>query len=154
MMWNVVTMNEEILSIIKDVRKHGSFSGSALIRLNSLCGERFWKALQAVVNDLVKRYIFTPSGREAWVVVGKKRDYRVLSEVYCDCDDFYINVTVKRRAAVCYHILAKMLAEALNVFSEIQVDDMMFETLKEEWELLPEPRSSRTKSKEGSLRKS
>jgi len=131
-------MNEEITNTLKEVQRHRRLSGSDLVTLNRVCGERFWKALQAVVNDLVKKYVFEPSGREVWIVVGRSREYPVLSEIYCDCEDFYINVIVKRRADMCYHILAKSLAEALGVFSEVRIDDMSYDTLRAEWESLPQ----------------
>lgn len=135
-------MKEEIITMLKEVQRKHSLSGTALITLNRLCGKRFWRALQAVSDNLVKRYLFEPSGREAWIVVGKNRDYRVLSEIYCDCEDFYVNVIVKRRAEFCYHILAKILAEALGVFADINVDDMMHDTLVKEWGTIPKPRLS------------
>jgi predicted nucleic acid-binding Zn finger protein len=140
-------MKKEIATTIKSIRKNKSISGPELVALERYCGDRFWKALQAVTNDLVKKYIFEPSGREAWIVVGKTRDYRVLSDIYCDCEDFYINVIVKRSANLCYHILAKVLAEALSIFSEIRVDDMMYDTLRVEWETLPAARSTRKSEK-------
>lgn len=136
-------MNEQIKKILKEIHRSRGLSGPVLETLNQLCSDRFWKALQAVANKQVKRYIFEPSGREAWIVVGKNRDYRVLSEVYCDCEDFYINVIVKRRAEVCYHILAKALAAALKIFGEIRVDDMMYDKLRAEWEAIPSPRTQR-----------
>ncbi|MFX1563702.1 MAG: hypothetical protein ACFFDP_10415 [Promethearchaeota archaeon] len=140
-------MKEEILTVLKEVQREHSLSGTALITLNRLCGKRFWRALQAVSDNLVKRYLFEPSGREAWIVVGKNRDYRVLSDIYCDCEDFYVNVIVKRRAEFCYHILAKILAEALGAFSDVNVDDMMHDTLIKEWGAIPKPRiSNKTKT--------
>ena len=81
-------MNGEFESTLKGIKERHAISGSDLLVLTQHCGDRFWKALQAVAKDLVKKYIFEPSGREAWVVVGKARDYRVLSELYCDCEDF------------------------------------------------------------------
>jgi hypothetical protein len=45
---------------------------------------------------------------------------------------------VKRKADLCYHILAQILAEALTIYSEIRVDDMRYETLRTEWETLQE----------------
>jgi predicted nucleic acid-binding Zn finger protein len=143
-------MKKEINAAINTIRKNQCISGPDLATLARLCGDRFWKALKAVANDLVKKYIFEPSGREAWIVVGKARDYRVLSEIYCDCEDFYINVIVKRSTDLCYHILAKILAESIRVFSEIRVDDMMYDNLRVEWETLPEVRSTR-KPKKGSI---
>ncbi len=132
-------MKEEILSAIEDVKRERSISGSTLVKLDGILGERFWKALQAVTSSLVKRYLFEPSNREVWVVVGKNRDYQV-NDLYCDCDDFYFKVVIKRRAESCYHILAKLLAEALELFSEIRVGDEMYDTLREEWRILPQKR--------------
>jgi predicted nucleic acid-binding Zn finger protein len=141
-------MNTELEVALKSIRKHQAISGSDLHIIAQYCGERFWKALHAVAEDLVKKYIFEPSGRQAWVVVGKSRDYRVLSEVYCDCEDFYINVIVKRTADLCYHILAQILAEALKTYAEIRVDDMMYDTLRTEWEMLLEKPSAQKSKKE------
>ena len=140
-------MKDELNRTLEKIAKTQCLTGSDLVTLSQLCGERFWKALQAVASDLVKKYIFEPSGREAWIVVGKTRDYRVLSQIYCDCEDFYINVIVKRDADLCYHILAKILADALAGFSEIRVDDMMFETLSQEWEALEESQSAQKKNR-------
>jgi predicted nucleic acid-binding Zn finger protein len=134
-----VLMKEEILSVIEDIKRERSVSGSTLVALNRLGGERFWKALKAVTSSLVKRYLFEPSKREVWVIVGKNRDYLV-SDFYCDCDDFYFNCVIKRRAKSCYHILAKLLAEALGLFSDISVGDDMYDTLREEWQILPQKR--------------
>ena len=148
-------MNEEITKALSEIQHHHRLSGPVLVTLNRLCGERFWKALHDVANDLVKKYVFEPSGREAWIVVGKSREYTVLSEIYCDCEDFYINVIVKRRADVCYHILAKSLAEALEVFSEIRADDMSYDTLRTELESLPlQRRPSKRAPREGEVGKS
>ncbi len=141
-------MKREIESALNSLRKHQAISGSDLQTLSQHCGDRFWKALQAVAKDFVKKYIFEPSGREAWVVIGKSRDYRVLSEIYCDCEDFYINVIVKRTVDFCYHILAQILAQALGTFSEIHVDDMRYDALRDEWEMLIEKPSTQKSKKE------
>ena len=132
-------MKEEVLSVMEEVRRDRSITGAMLVKLDGLFGERFWKALQAVTASLVKRYRFTPSNREVWIVVGKNRDYLV-NDFYCDCDDFYFKVVIKRRAKSCYHILAKLLAEALNLFSDVHVGDEMYDTLREEWQILPTKR--------------
>ncbi len=141
-------MKSELESTLKSIKKHQAISGSDLQILSQHYGNRFWKALQAVAKDLVKKYIFKPSGREVWVVVGKSRDYRVLSEVYCDCEDFYINVIVKRNVNLCYHILAQILAQALDAYSEIRLDDMRYNGLRDEWETFIEKPPSQKSKKE------
>ena len=143
-----IAMKEDLVKALKDVKRRKYLTGPLLVELNRLCSDRFWKAIKAVANDLVKRYVFEPSGRETWIVVGKNRDYRVLSEIYCDCEDFYINVIVKRSVDFCYHILAQILAEALGTFSELRVDDMKYDTLRAEWEMIPEKPPSQKSKKE------
>ncbi|MEM2109671.1 MAG: hypothetical protein QW327_04205 [Candidatus Odinarchaeota archaeon] len=96
-------------------------------------GERFWKALKAAVDGLIKKYVFTPSNRVEWIIVGKKRDYLLVSELYCGCEDFYINVVLRKNAIVCYHILARRIAEALGCFEEIKVEDNKYEKFMCEW---------------------
>ncbi len=96
-------------------------------------GERFWKALKAVADGLIKKYVFTPSNRVEWVIVGKKRDYLIVSELYCGCEDFYINVVLRKNTLICYHLLARKLAEALDCFEEIRVEDDKYEKFMCEW---------------------
>jgi predicted nucleic acid-binding Zn finger protein len=46
-----------------------------------------------VKEKRVKKYIFKPSNRVRWIVVGRTRDYIVLPSVgYCSCEDFFFRV--------------------------------------------------------------
>jgi predicted nucleic acid-binding Zn finger protein len=84
----------------------------------------------------VKRYVFEPSGRVVWVVVGRESEYQVLPESgYCDCSDFYFRV-VDGEAGLCYHLMAQRLAEALVEYEEIREEDEFYEPLMEEWRRL------------------
>jgi predicted nucleic acid-binding Zn finger protein len=84
----------------------------------------------------VKKYIFEPSGRVVWVIVGRKSEYQVLPESgYCDCSDFYFRV-VDGEAGLCYHLMAQRLAEALEEYEEIREEDEFHAPLHEEWRRL------------------
>mgnify|MGYP005831076091 CR=1 FL=1 len=113
--------------------KTNSISGDALRYFSESFGERFWRGLKAAVDGQIKKYIFLPSNRIEWIMVGKKRDYLIISEFYCSCEDFYINVVLRRSVKYCYHILAKKLAEALKSFEEIKVEDTKYERFMCEW---------------------
>ena len=86
--------------------------------------------------NLVKKYVFEPSGRIVWIVVGRERDYQVLPEVnYCTCEDYYFRV-LDGEILLCYHLLAQKLAEALGKYEEIKESDSLYETLTAEWRFI------------------
>jgi predicted nucleic acid-binding Zn finger protein len=95
--------------------------------------ERFWKALQKVLERGVKKYTFVPSNRTVWIVVGNKRDYLIISDLYCSCEDFYLNVVVRQTAKMCYHLLSKVLATTFEDYEQITVEDDRYEQLMKDW---------------------
>ncbi|MCS7140382.1 MAG: hypothetical protein N3F04_04735 [Candidatus Nezhaarchaeota archaeon] len=91
------------------------------------------KALKIVNEGRVKKYVFKPSNRIVWVVVGKKRDYWVIPRLYCPCDDFYINVVSRRKKVLCYHLIAQALAERWSKYETFHLTDEEGERLELEW---------------------
>lgn len=121
------------LDALEKVRRNKCISGEELEALAEELGERFWRALKAVAERKVKKYVFDPSRRVFWVVVGRKKDYLVISNFYCSCEDFYLNVVIRKSTFTCYHLLAKQLAEALEVYDVYVVSDEEYEPLIREW---------------------
>lgn len=81
----------------------------------------------------VKRYIFKPSGRVRWVIVGRERDYLVLPEApYCSCEDFYFRV-LHRQKPRCYHLEALEIARREKIYEEIEEEDSWYDRLMQEW---------------------
>jgi predicted nucleic acid-binding Zn finger protein len=102
-------------------------------RLRSIFGERFDKAWRLVEEKRIKRYIFNPSNRVAWIAVGRDGEYQILPLAgYCSCNDFYYRV-VDEETGLCYHLIAQRLAEALNSYEEINEGDEFFDILMAEW---------------------
>ncbi|MCR6623326.1 MAG: hypothetical protein HA488_01835 [Candidatus Verstraetearchaeota archaeon] len=85
--------------------------------------KEYLKAWNLVNRGGVKKYIFVPSGVERWIVEGKKRNYIVLPSIFCQCEDFYISVVIKKKKQICYHLLAQMVAEKTKKYKEIKVGD-------------------------------
>ncbi|MCS7143363.1 MAG: hypothetical protein NZ920_06235 [Aigarchaeota archaeon] len=87
-----------------------------------------------LVSELkVKRYVFRPSGRTRWVVVGRKFEYLVLPNVpYCSCDDYFFRV-LHRGKPSCYHIDAVRLARERGMYDEIEEEDAWYNLLMREW---------------------
>ena len=105
-------------------------------RLRTALGERFNKAWRLVEEGRVKKYVFEPSGRIVWIVVGRESEYQVLPESgYCDCSDFYFRV-VDGEAGLCYHLMSQRLADALDSYDDVRESDEFYEQLMTEWRYL------------------
>ncbi len=122
--------------VCDELRSSRNLTRAQWERLRSALGERFDRAWQAVEQHRVKKYVFEPSGRTAWIVVGRESEYQVLPlSGYCDCSDFYFRV-VDGEAGICYHLTAQKLAEALEAYDEVREDDEFYAQLMAEWRWL------------------
>jgi len=117
----------------EEVARLGFLGPEQFKRLSELFGKRFQTAYKALEEGRVKRYVFNPSGRVVWVVVGREKDYEVLPEAgFCSCEDFYFKV-VEGKVSLCYHVIAQRLAEATTRFSLIKETDDVYDGLMREW---------------------
>jgi len=122
--------------VCSSIACHGQIPGWAVEKLKRTFGKRFENAAEAVEAVAVKKYIFEPSGRVVWIVVGKGRDYQIIPEAhYCSCEDFFYNV-VNGKASLCYHIIAQKIASALGKFELFRDPDETYEMLMREWRFI------------------
>jgi predicted nucleic acid-binding Zn finger protein len=104
-----------------------------LDRLSAAFGQRFTKAWEAVKDKRVKKYVFKPSNRVVWIVVGKGRDYLIMPAAdFCTCDDFYFRV-MDRQIHLCYHLIAQKLAATLENYELYEEEDGLYDVLMREW---------------------
>jgi predicted nucleic acid-binding Zn finger protein len=122
----------KLIGICQAIRAEGAISDTHIGLLEASFGaERVQKALDALNDSRIKRYVFQPSGRIVWIVVGKERDYLVMPVIdYCSCDDFYYQFD---HGHICYHIIAQKLAESTGRFDQFEDDDAFFDILIREW---------------------
>ena len=119
--------------ICRTAKTEGKLSGKNLTQLYDLFGQRFTKALEALKENRVKRYVFKPSNRTVWIVVGRERDYLIMPEAeFCTCDDFYFRV-LDKKVHMCYHLLTQKIAQNLGWFDMIEENDDCFDMLMNEW---------------------
>ena len=98
------------------VLKSKQLSNADQLLLLQVFHKRFTNALDAITNFRVHKYLFTPSTQVLWCVEGKTHEYQILpSAPFCACNDFYFRV-INREIFLCYHLLAFMLAHALNQY--------------------------------------
>jgi predicted nucleic acid-binding Zn finger protein len=124
---------QELKRICDRIRREKNITKEVVRELKKLFGDRAFRAIRAVQGRKVKKYIYMPSKRVRWIVVGRSREYMVLHEAeYCSCEDFYFLV-VSGFVPYCYHILAQKIAEALGRYDTIREDDSMYEFLSKNW---------------------
>jgi len=126
-------MNSDLENILDEISQDKKFSPNHLKYLIDEFNNRFWRALRKILEKGVKKYIFKPSNRIVWIVLGNRRDYLIISDLYCTCDDFYMKVVIKKTAKMCYHLLSKILADYLDYYEEINVEDERFNELMKDW---------------------
>ena len=120
-------------AICREAKAEGKLSGKNLTELYELFGQRFTKALDALKENRVKKYVFKPSGRIAWIVIGNERDYLIMAEAeFCMCDDFYFRV-LDKKIHLCYHLIAQKIARNLGWYETLEENDELYESLMKEW---------------------
>jgi predicted nucleic acid-binding Zn finger protein len=124
---------ETLNAICREAKTEGKLSGKSLNELYELLGQRFTKALEALRENRVKKYVFKPSGKIVWIVVGRERDYLLMPEAeFCTCDDFYFRV-LDRKVHLCYHLIAQKIARNLGWFETLEETDELHASLMDEW---------------------
>ncbi len=119
--------------VCEEATNNGKVTGNHLTQLSEALGSRFTKAWDAIKEERVKKYVFSPSGRIVWIVVGREREYQIMpAAAFCSCDDFYFRV-MDREANICYHLIAQKIAEALERYDKVEEEDRLYECLMEEW---------------------
>lgn len=119
--------------VCSEAGSEGSLRRDQWDLLKSTFGARFEKAWRLVSEKRIKHYTFKPSGRTAWIAIGRDAEYQMLPNArYCSCDDFYFRI-IAEGGGLCYHLVAQRLAEALNFYEEVSEEDEFFDSLIEEW---------------------
>jgi predicted nucleic acid-binding Zn finger protein len=120
-------------NICKEAKTKGKVTNKQLTQLSETLGLRFTKAWEALKEERVKKYVFSPSGRIVWIVVGREREYQIMPAAgFCSCDDFYFRV-MDQEVQICYHLIAQKIADALGIFDKIEENDESYAFLMKEW---------------------
>ena len=119
--------------ICEEAKTTGKLTDDHITQLSEALGSRFTKALEATQEERVKKYVFSPSGRIVWIIIGREREYQIMpAAAFCSCDDFYFRV-MDRETNICYHLIAQKLADTLGVYDKIEEEDRLYDCLMEEW---------------------
>jgi len=119
--------------VCEEAKTKGEVTGNQLTQLSEAFGSRFTKAWETLKEKRVKKYVFSPSRRIVWIVVGREREYQIMPAAgFCSCDDFYFRV-MDQEAHICYHLIAQKIADALEWYDKVEEEDRLYDCLMEEW---------------------
>ena len=123
----------QVLAELDKVRAEGGITKRKMAELHAGFGARFTAAWKLVKEGRVKKYVFQPSGRVQWIVVGKGGDYLIYElSGYCHCIDYFTSI-MDGKAKTCKHLIAQRLACSLGLYTVVEEKDENYERLMEEW---------------------
>jgi predicted nucleic acid-binding Zn finger protein len=131
----------QVLAELEKVKVGERISRRKADELRRAFGARFTAAWKLVKEGRVKKYVFKPSGKVQWIVVGRERDYIIYeASGYCSCDDFYMSI-MEGRAKACKHLIAQRLACELGLYEVVEEEDKKYGSLMEEWRKVERPQN-------------
>ena len=66
-----------------------------------------------------------------WEVEGKSKNYLIINSTFCECTDFQIRVLGREEKSICYHLLAKIIGEKLNLYDSREISEAEYEKILE-----------------------
>ncbi|MBN1330729.1 MAG: hypothetical protein JXA54_14755 [Candidatus Heimdallarchaeota archaeon] len=119
--------------IIEHITLGSKLSASDIEKLEEIFGDRLQKALEIITEKRVKKYLFRPSGIIRWIIIGHERTYLTIEHSFCSCQDFLYRALLKQDTPSCYHLLAREIADRINKYETIEIDDKLFESYMDQW---------------------
>jgi len=66
-----------------------------------------------------------------WEVEGRSRNYIIIEDNFCECTDFQVRVLGREEKSLCYHLLAKIIGEKLELFDSKELTDEEYDKMLE-----------------------
>jgi predicted nucleic acid-binding Zn finger protein len=117
----------------QEIRRANTIPDDLKTILEKTFTKRYTEASKLVDQGKVLQVRFSPSHRTIWVVKGRRADYQVVPEsMFCTCDDYYFRV-MGRKKQLCYHLVAQLLAEALDKQQQADMQDSSYAGFTAKW---------------------
>jgi predicted nucleic acid-binding Zn finger protein len=124
---------EAFPELLSKIKKGSKLSIKDIEFFEEIFGDRIQKALEVIGANGVKKYTFSPSGIFRWTVQGQGKEYLVIENSFCSCKDFLFTALLRKEAPSCYHLLAREIAEKIEQFENITIEDKSFDEYMKKW---------------------
>ncbi|MHA1344919.1 MAG: hypothetical protein ACTSVO_08080 [Candidatus Heimdallarchaeaceae archaeon] len=102
----------ELLTIIGKEKRLTEVLENEILSIFNTRGENAIKVLKE--NNLKK--LILDEIISIWEIMGRSKTYIVIENNFCECTDFQFRVLRKGQKTLCYHLLAKIIGERLEIF--------------------------------------
>ena len=103
---------KELFKLIRNEKEFSEVIENEMISCFESRGENAAKVLKE--NKLHK--LMLDSKTSIWEVEGRSKNYTIIENNFCECTDFQIRVLNRGERLFCYHLLAKIIGEKLNIY--------------------------------------
>lgn len=101
--------------LFKLIKNEGDFSEVIENEIISVFESRGEKAAKVLKEKKLHKLILG-ANTCLWEVEGKSKNYAIVEDNFCECTDFQIRVLNRGERLFCYHLLAKIIGEKLNIY--------------------------------------
>ena len=115
----------ELLAIIGKEKNLTEVLENEIISVFDSRGENAVKILKE--NNL--QQLVLDENISIWEVKGRSKTYIIIENNFCECTDFQFRVLRKGQKALCYHLLAKIIGEKLEVFNTRHLSDEEYDQI-------------------------
>ncbi len=120
-------MLDKLTPVFREIQETGILAPEHIDEIEQYLPGKLTPALDLIAKNRITKLV-TDRGRVFWLVEGRTGTYLVFPDFHCTCTDFLMRGVLKNnKPMVCYHILARKLAEITGHFEETNVPESSFE---------------------------
>ena len=117
----------KLFTLIKKEEELSEITENEIISIFNARGEKAAKILKE--KKLHKLYL--SEDMVLWEVEGRSRNYIIIEDNFCECTDFQVRVLGREEKSLCYHLLAKIIGEKLELFDSKELTDEEYDKMLE-----------------------
>ena len=121
---------EKLAKLFTLIRKEAELSEITENEIISLFDSKGEKAAK-ILKEKKLHKLAIDKDMYIWEVEGRSRKYIVIDDNFCECTDFQVRVLGREEKTLCYHLLAKIIGEKLELFDSIELTDEEYDKLLE-----------------------
>jgi predicted nucleic acid-binding Zn finger protein len=122
--------NEKLKKLFTLIKKEEELSEIAENEIISLFNSRGENAAKILKENKLHKMLLS-GDLILWEVEGRSRNYIIIDDNFCECTDFQVRVLGREEKTLCYHLLAKIIGEKLELYDSKEITDKEYDKLLE-----------------------
>ena len=123
-----ISDDDKLSKLLKLIKAEGNLSEIAENEIISSFESRGEKAAKTLRENKLHKLILNEK-IAIWEVEGTSGSYILIDNNYCECKDFQIRVLRRGEKTLCYHLLAKIIGEELQLYNLKKISNEDYDNL-------------------------